>query len=123
MDIKLTRVNDGVPYDFEFVSGRLATVSGLPEIGQRYLFGLSVYIGENFVETNYGVDYHNNVFGRDVTDTVAIDELKSAIIRTRGNNKLESFSLTEISGTRTARLEAQVKTTQGDVNLTTAVNI
>lgn len=123
MDIKLTRVNSGVPYDIEFVNGRLQAVTGLGEIGQRYLFNLSVHKGENFIDQDFGVDYHNNVFGRDVTDTVAIDELKSGIINTRGNDRLESFSLSEIEGTRTASLEAQAKTTQGNVNLTTTIDI
>lgn len=123
MDIKLTRVNTGVPYDIEFVNGQLQTVTGLQEIAQRYLFGLSVYLGELYIDPSFGVDYFNNVFGRSVTDTVVIDELKAAMIDTRGNEKLESFSLTSVSGTRIANLTAQVKTTQGEVNLTTEINI
>lgn len=123
MDIKLTRANTGIPYDIEFVNGQLQTVTGLQEIAQRYLFGLSVYLGELYIDPSFGVDYFNNVFGRSVTDTVVIDELKAAMIDTRGNEKLESFSLTSVSGMRTANLTAQVKTTQGEVNLTTEINI
>ena len=123
MDLKLTRDNTSTPYDLEFVDGRLQTVDGLEEIGHRYKFNLSVYEGELYIDPSFGVDYFNNVFGRSVTDTVVIDELKSAIIDTRGNDKLEAFSLTEISGTRTAALTAQAKTTQGEVNLTTVIDI
>ena len=123
MDIKLTRANVDLPYDIEFVNGKLQTVTGSEEIANRFLFGLSVYRNENPYNVSYGVDYHNNVFGRDTTDTVVIDELKSAILTTRGAVNLKNFSLEPVSGTRTANLTAQAQTTQGEINLTTTINI
>ncbi len=123
MDIALTRTNEGEVYDIEFENGQLQTVDCIEEIAIRYLFGLNVYLGENYVDTTYGVDYHNNVFGHSTDDTVTIDELKAAIIDTRGNNSLDSFSLEKVEGTRTAQLNAQARTTQGEINLTTTINI
>lgn len=123
MDLKLDRANPSVPYDISFTDGKLDVVDGIDEIKTRYLFNLSVYLGENYKEADFGVDYFNNVLGRSTDDTVAIDELKAAIIGTRGNDRLEEFSLTQVPNTRNAELEAQAFTTEGEVDLTTTITI
>ena len=123
MDLKISRANTSESYDISFTDGKLDVVNGIEEIGNRYLFGFAVYEGENFFDPTYGVDYHNNVFGRSTDDNVVIDELKAAALDTRGSQGIDSFSLTQIPETRTAELEVQARTSEGAVNLTTTINI
>lgn len=127
MDFEIVQTFDsnGNPlnYDLEFSNGRFGTVTGIEEIKNRIILGISVYLGENFQETTYGVDYIRNVFGRDVTDPVVIDELKAAILNTRGVTRLENFNLSEPDENRTSRLTANVFTTEGEINnLTIPIN-
>ncbi|MBU2645878.1 hypothetical protein KKI24_14310 [bacterium] len=127
MDFKLKQVFDSNGnfsyHDIYFTDGYLEVVEGINEIANRIICGLSVYRGENFVDPSYGVDYHNNVFGREETDPVVIDSLKAAILETRGVTGIKSFELTRAEGTRTANLEAQVETTAGEVALVTPIYI
>jgi hypothetical protein len=117
MDLELEEIADSegnfLYQDILFTNGRLATVDGIDEIKNRITIGLSIYLGENFTDPSYGTDYFNNVFGREVTDTVVIDELKSNILRTRGVTGLKTFELTRESGSRVAVMTAQVQTSQG----------
>lgn len=127
MDLKLKEVYnlDGIfiTHDIVFENGRFQVVDGIEEIKNRIICNLSVFLGEMFTDTSFGVDYHNNVFGREVTDTVTIDELKSAILNTRGVTGIKTFSLTDVEGTRLAELSSQVITTQGEIDLTTPIPI
>jgi hypothetical protein len=125
MDIKLTPIYDSEGklqyYDFSFTKGKLDVVDGIDEIKQRIIVNLQTYLGENFRDTSHGVDYFNNVFGREVTDTIPQDELKAAIIDTRGVTELKDFSFTRQPGSRTGDLNAQIITTQGELNLVTPI--
>jgi len=127
MDLKIEIIRDGqenfLYHDIVFENGRLATVDEKDEIKNRLICGLSVFLGENFTNPSYGTDYYNNVFGREVTETVVIDELKAQILQTRGVTGLKTFDLTRAAGSRNAQLVAQVQTTQGEIDLTTPIPI
>ncbi len=107
--------------DIVIENGRLQLAEGIDEIKNRVTAGLSVYVGENWNKPEYGTDYHNNVFGRSSDDTVAIDELKAQILKTRGVTGIDTFEITEPDSERGATLSAQVKTTQGNINVTTPI--
>lgn len=125
MDLKLKSVfaSNGIflTHDIVFENGRFQTVDKIEEIKNRIICKLQVFLGEMFTDTSFGIDYHNNVFGHEVTDTVTIDELKSNILDTRGVTGLKTFSLTRAEGTRLAELVSQVTTTQGEIDLTTPI--
>jgi len=108
-------------YDVVIENGRLQMVDGIEEIKNRLICNLMVFRGENFTDTTFGVDYHNNVFGRDVTDQVMIDEFKAAILKTRGVKEIVTFDITMED--RTAILRSMVKTTEGEVDLVTPITI
>ncbi|MCK5613271.1 hypothetical protein KAR91_65970 [Candidatus Pacearchaeota archaeon] len=120
MDFELEKTFDAngnhLNYDLEFSGGEFGTVTGIDEIKNRIILGLSVYLGENFQDTEYGVDYIRNVFGRDILDPVVIDTLKAAILTTRGVTKLENFNLSIPDDNRSSKLTANVFTTQGEIN-------
>jgi len=123
MDYKMEPVYDDNGefryYDVVIENGRLQMVDGIEEIKNRLICRLMVFRGENFTDTTFGVDYHNNVFGRDVTDQVMIDELKAAILKTRGVKEIVTFDITMED--RTAILRSMVKTTEGEVDLVTPI--
>ncbi len=125
MDLKLKTVTGSggefLTHDIVFENGRFEGVDKIEEIKNRLICNLSVYLGEMFTDTSFGVDYHNNVFGHEVTDTETIDELKSNILDTRGVTAIDTFSLTRAEGTRLAVLVSQVTTTDGEINLTTPI--
>jgi len=125
MDLKLVPVyaaNGLIDYyDIEFVKGKLQVVDGIDEIKNRLLINLSVFRGENFTNREFGTDYFNNVFGRDVTDPVLIDEIKASILKTRGVTELKSLDITRDG--RTAVIKADVKTSIGEINLATPITI
>lgn len=127
MDFELEQTFDskGNPlnYDLAFSGGRFAKSTGIYEIKNRLILGLSVYLGENFQEPEYGVDYIRNVFGRDVLDPVVIDTLKAAILNTRGVTSMENFNLSEPDEDRKTTLTAQVSTTEGEINLTLPISV
>jgi len=127
MDLKLTPVYNGddqfLYHDITFTNGRLDTVDEKEEIKNRIIIGLSVYLGENFTNQLYGTDYYGNVFGREVTDTVLIDELKSNILKTRGVTALKTFDIVRAEGSRVASMTAQIETTQGEIDLTTPIPV
>jgi len=123
MDLKIAPVlgpgGDFLYYDLVFENGRFQTVDGIDEIKQRIIIGLSVYKGELFQDPDLGVDYYNNVFGKEADDPVLIDELKAAILRVPGVTGLNSFEVSRAPGSRTLGIKAAVKTTQGNINLAT----
>lgn len=125
MDLKLKSVfgsgGEFLTHDIVFENGRFEGVDKIEEIKNRIICKLSVYLGEMFTDTSFGVDYHNNVFGHEVTDTETIDELKSNTLDTRGVTGIKTFSLTREEGTRLAELSSQVVTTEGEINLTTPI--
>lgn len=125
MDLFIEKINDNdgnlLHYDIAFGTGRLKVVDKINEISNRIIVNLSTYVGENYRDITHGVDYFNNVFGHDVTDTVTQDELKAAIINTRGTTALTSFNLS--NNGRTGNLTAQVQTTEGEINLTTPISL
>ncbi len=125
MDLKLQKILDSsgnfLKHDIFFTNGVLQVCDGIDEIGNRLICNLSVYSGENFTDPTFGTDYFNNVLGREVTDTVTIDELKSQILGTRGVTGVKSFDLTRESGSRDATLTSQVQTSDGEINLVTPI--
>lgn len=125
MDLKLKQVLDSegnfLYHDIVFQNGRIQVVDGAEEILNRLICNLSVYRGENFTNPDFGVDYHNNVFGRDETDTVVIDELKSAILKTRGVTGIKTFSLERED--RKVNLKVDVQTSAGEIKLVTPITI
>lgn len=125
-DFKLEEIYDSngtfLYHDLVFEDGRFVLSEGIEEIKNRILAGLSTYLGENFTDTTYGTDYHNNVFGRSTDDTVFIDELKNSILNTRGVTGIASFEISEVDSNRTTILTSQVITTEGQINLTTPIN-
>lgn len=126
MDVKLVEIKDSkgnfLRHDINFKDGKLETVTGAEEIKNRIICNKSVYKGESYTDPNFGVDYFNNVFGRDVTDITVIDELKYATLVTRGVISIKSYDLTRAEGSRTAREIAEIKTTEGDITITTPIN-
>lgn len=128
MDFEIEQTFDsgGNPlnYDLAFANGRFGTVTGIDEIKNRIILGTSVYLGENFQDTEYGIDYIRNIFGHDVLDPVVIDTLKAGILNTRGVTKLEDFNLSEPDENRMSEETAQIYTTQGIINdLTIPINV
>lgn len=125
MDLFIEKINDSegnfLHYDIAFESGKLKVVDKINEIANRIIVNLSTYVGENYRDVTHGVDYFNNVFGHEVTETITQDELKSAIINTRGVTALTTFSL--VRTRRTSNLTAQVQTTEGEINLTTPISL
>ncbi len=126
MDLAIERILDSegnfLHYDVVMNLGQLQTVTGKEEIKNRIICNLMVYIGENFTDTTFGTDYHNNVFGHDVADIVMISTLQESILNTRGVVSVEAFNLT-LDSSRTAQLTAVVLTTDGQVELTTPIQI
>lgn len=127
MDLFVERILSGegnfLYYDIAFENGRLKTVSGINEIKNRIIVNLNTYIGENYRDPSQGVDYFNNVYGHDIAETITQDELKAAIINTRGVVAVTSFNLSRAPGSRTASLAAQVQTSLGEIDLATAIAI
>ena len=125
MDLFIEKINDSdgnfLHYDIAFSSGKLKTVSRINEISNRIIVNLNTYVGENYRDVTHGVDYFNNVYGHDVTETVTQDELKAVIINTRGVTALTAFNL--VNNGRTGNLTAQAQTTEGEINLTTPINL
>lgn len=127
MDLFVERILSGegdfLYYDIAFENGRLKTVDGIDEIKTRIIVGLNTYIGENYRDATYGVDYFNNVFGHEVSDTITQDELKAVIINTRGVTAVTAFNISRPAGSRTANLTAQVQTSLGEIELATVISI
>lgn len=127
MDLFIERVLDSEGnlrfYDTAFENGRLKTVTGIDEIANRIIVNLNTYLGENYRDVTHGVDYFNNVFGHDVSETITQDELKAVIINTRGVIAVTAFNLSRPEGSRTANLTAQVQTSLGEIDLTTEITI
>jgi len=125
MDLFIEAIKDSegnfLHYDIAFENGKLKTVTGINEIANRIIVNLNTYVGENYRDVTHGVDYFNNVYGHEVTDTVTQDELKAAIINTRGVTALTSFNL--VRNDRTGNLTAQIQTTEGEINLTTPISL
>jgi hypothetical protein len=126
MDLAIERVLDGdgnfLHWDIFFDSGSLQTVSRKLEIANRLICNLSVYIGENFTDVSFGTDYHNNIFGHDVTDIVTIDTLKASALNTRGVISIKTFSLV-LDGDRIGQMTSTVLTTEGEIEITTPIQL
>lgn len=127
MDLFVEKILDGdgnfLYYDIAFEDGKLKVVDGIDEIANRIIVGLNTYIGENYRDRTFGVDYFNNIYGLEVVDTIVQDEMKAAIINTRGVTALTAFNLTRPPGSRTAQLNAQIQTTEGELNIVTPITI
>lgn len=127
MDLYVEQILDSegnvLYYDIAFETGRLKVVDGIDEIKNRIIVGQNTYLGENYRDTKFGVDYFNNVFGHEVTDTIPQDELKASIINVRGVTALTEFSFTRKEGSRTGDEVAQIQTTEGEINLVTPITI
>jgi len=127
MDLYVERIVDSednfLYYDIAFENGLLKVVDGIDEIKNRIIVGLNTYLGENYRDVTFGVAYYNNVFGHEVTDTIPQDEIKAAIINTRGVTALTEFSFTREAGSRTGTVNAQIQTTAGQIDIVTPITI
>lgn len=125
MDLKFTPIynaNGAFLYqDISFTLGKLDVVDGIDEIKNRLICNVMTYRGELFTDPTFGTDYFNNVFGKEVTDTELIDEMKASILNTRGVTEIKSFNISRPDGSRDATLTAQVLTTQGEIDLVTPI--
>ncbi len=126
MDLAIERILDSdgnfLHWDVFFEAGQLQTVTRKQEIANRIICNLSVYIGENFTDVSFGTDYHNNVFGHDVTEIVTIDTLKASILNTRGVLSIKTFSLV-LDDNRIGQLVSTVLTTEGEIEITTPIQL
>ena len=121
-DLKIEKIEQAglnIGYDIVFESGRLKIVDGIDEIKNRILMGLNIYRGECFTNPEFGVDYFNNVYGRDITDTILQDALKLGISGNRGVVSIDSFTV--LSDGRTANIAANIKTNSGQLQIVTPI--
>lgn len=83
-------------------------------VRQRIYTRLSVWRGEWFLDTTFGVDYQNKVLGKGTLNT-AIFEIKAVILGTVGVNNIVTFSYTYDSIKRELLINSTVNSEYGEI--------
>ncbi len=90
----------------------LALVSGTDEIVQTIRIALLTQAGEWFLDSSYGVRWHEDVLKRNPSETVVAAAIKRTILRVEGVNRLLEYEQT-ISANRVLKVSFKVDTVFG----------
>jgi hypothetical protein len=113
-DLKMT--SDG---DLDCSAYDLKFVSGVERVAQQVTILLRSFLGEWFLDLDYGVPWFQNIIG---VKPVNIDEvtniLRARILTVEGMVAIEVLEIDYIEDERRAEIRFQGRATEGEVSLT-----
>ena len=105
---------DTVTHDMVFTNGGTSVTSQLTEIvAQRLKIKLLTFKGEWILNTEFGIPYFTDVFGKVSSKTYVDAIFQKAIIETEGVTKITSF-YSEVSNSRHYVVTFSVSTSSGE---------
>ena len=113
MDIKLIKKPGEGHFSWSIKNGDFEIVDKKQEILQRVIFAVLTVRKENYRDPDFGVDYIENVFGKNIDDVILQDSFKVAILKTTGVTGLQEYSLEQVK--ETLKIKATIETLEGDV--------
>lgn len=112
--------HDLVVENFQFKQVKTKT----EDLAQRLKIKLQFFVGEWFLDENYGIPYFQEIFVKGTNRDTIDDRFKLAISSEDGVQRLSSYSSSIDRSTRELSVQATVLTTEGDlVSLTIPVVI
>ncbi|MFV5926793.1 hypothetical protein ACLIKC_06890 [Klebsiella aerogenes] len=106
------RLKDG---EIAFQNGLLQYVDGAERVRQQLEFRLSLFRGEWFLDGDFGTPYFQSILGKQVTETGAINAIKSQILDVDGVTAINSFNWNFDRKNRLLTVEFEAQTDYGIV--------
>jgi hypothetical protein len=103
--------------DLVFTNNELTFVEGADEVVQRLRQRLRTFKGEDFMNTENGVDYYGNVLIKNPSPTVVEATIKAEIEGTPGVISITAFNIDADPSTRTFTLNFAVQSVDGPIEL------
>lgn len=121
MDIK----QDPLTYDAVFINGPL-TRSGITYfaqdvVAQRLRIRLRTFLGEWFINTDYGLPYFERILKKGVSKTTVDNIFREHILSEPGVIQIESFTSNFDAGSRMYSCNFTVLTKEGRASVTVSV--
>jgi hypothetical protein len=113
LDIALTPSHD---IDTSALDFRL--VDKAEQVRQQLLIKLKLWVGEWFLDTEFGTPYLQQILGKQLTLSGAIASIRKSILEVDGVRKIVSFDYIFNNATRTLTVDFSVETPYGLVEVT-----
>lgn len=97
----------------------LKLVNGAEQVRQQLLIKLKLWVGEWFLDTDFGTPYLQSILGKQLTLSGAVAAIRKSILEVEGVQQITQFSYTFNNTTRTLSLEFTVSTPYGLVEVQT----
>lgn len=118
MDIKINE--DGT---FNVVNGDIELVTGQDAIAQDIRSAIHTIRGEYFLDSSVGINYFGEILIKNYDPIIIENAFKNAILSRPGVLQITNFIFDVNKTNRTATLNFSVKTIEGEIDITEAIEI
>ncbi len=112
-DLSLT-----LEHDLEIAGLDLRLIDGAEQVRQQLLIKLKLWQGEWFLDTEFGTPYLQNILGKQLTLSGAVQAIRKSILEVEGVNAITNFAFDFNRQTRTLSVEFEVSTPYGLIEVT-----
>jgi len=109
---------DTVTHDLSIVGLDLAVVRGADRVRQNVLIKLRLWVGEYFLDTEFGTPYIDQILGKQVSLGGAVAALKKSILEVNDVASITSFSYEFSRQTRSLTVDFVCSTPYGLIRVT-----
>lgn len=107
-------------HDLDVSSLDLRLIDTADRVRQQLTIKLRLWVGEWFLDTEFGTPYLQSILGKQLTLSGAITALKKSILEVEGVQRIDAFSYTFNRETRTLDVAFEAVTPYGLVEYVTA---
>lgn len=112
LDIALT-----TDHDLDTSTLNLRLVDGADRVRQQLLIKLKLWVGEWFLDLEFGTPYLQQILGKQLTLSGALTALRKSILEVEGVRQIQSFEYTFSNSTRKLTVNFTVDTPYGIVEV------